>query len=386
MKCNNCGGTLKYDIANYGLVCESCGSVKHLHRPEEGAAVSEFDLETALNSNGKDWGVSRRLVTCKSCGANMLYAQEQMSGMCPFCGSAIVLSAEDADCGIAPNAIIPFTLTKEQVAEKFYRWNKFALWSPEKFRRGKLLSDMTAIYIPYWVFETDSVTTYSGRFGYNVGSDENRKTNWYSKSGIMEKHISDHIVCGSKKFFENRMLNSTVSFRSSELLPYDPEILAGMSAELYTISAEDAWNLARTKGLRREIMESTRVYEKADYTENLKCSTEFSNIRLRYVLVPAWLAGCRYNGKVYNVVASGTNGRGNCNRPLSIPKLLLTPLLIIAYFMLGNYLGYGMIFFYLGIFGLFAALAIYVIVFMITFAKQRDQERKDREKYYSQNK
>ena len=127
MKCNSCGGTLKYDIENYGLVCESCGNVRRLHRPEEGAAVSEFDLETALKANSNDWGVSRRLVTCKSCGANMLYPSDQMSGMCPFCGSAVVLSAEDANCGMAPNAIIPFTLTKEQVAEKFYRWNKFAL-------------------------------------------------------------------------------------------------------------------------------------------------------------------------------------------------------------------------------------------------------------------
>lgn len=384
MKCNSCGGTLKYDIENYGLVCESCGNVRRLHRPEEGAAVSEFDLETALKANSNDWGVSRRLVTCKSCGANMLYPSDQMSGMCPFCGSAVVLSAEDANCGMAPNAIIPFTLTKEQVEEKFYRWNKFAFWSPERFRKGKLLSDMMAIYIPYWVFEADSVTTYSGRFGYTIGSGEEAETKWYQKRGITEKHISDHVVCGSRKFFENQMLNKVASFRSSELLPYSPEILAGMSAEIYTINAEEAWDLARRIGLKKVVMDSVKTAENADQCKDLKCSAEFYDIKLRYVLVPVWLAGCRYKGKIYNVVASGTNGRGNCNRPLSIAKLILTPLIAIAYIMLGMYLNLAPLFVGIGIFAVLAALIIWIIMFMVAFSKQKDDERAERERYYSQ--
>ena len=107
MKCSNCGGTLRYDIASYGLVCDLCGTVKRLHRPEESAAIGEFDFATALRGNGTNWGVAKRLVTCKSCGAALLSDPDQMSGMCPYCGSAVVLSAEDADCGVAPSAIIP---------------------------------------------------------------------------------------------------------------------------------------------------------------------------------------------------------------------------------------------------------------------------------------
>ena len=206
MKCSNCGGTLRYDIASYGLVCDLCGTVKRLYRPEESAAIGEFDFATALRGNGTNWGVTKRLVTCKSCGAALLSDPDQMSGMCPYCGSAVVLSAEDADCGVAPSAIIPFTLTKEQVAEKFYRWNKFAFWSPEKFRRGKILSDLVPLYIPYWSFEADAVTTYSGKFGYTVGSGDSAKTNVYLKTGIAEKHISEFNVCGSRKFFNDKML------------------------------------------------------------------------------------------------------------------------------------------------------------------------------------
>ena len=383
MKCSSCGGTLRYDIASYGLVCDFCGTIRRLHRPEEGATIGEFDFATALRGSNTNWGVTRRLVTCKSCGAQLLYDSNQMSGMCPYCGSAVVLSAEDADCGVAPSAIIPFTLTKEQVAEKFYRWNKFAFWSPEKFRRGKQLSDLTPLYIPYWTFEADAVTTYSGRFGHTVGSGDRERTDWYQKTGIAEKHISEFNVCGSRKFFNDKMLNSTVSFKSNECLPYSPETLSGMAAEIYTIGIDEAWNYAKTIGLKKEIMESTREHEHADCYSNLTYSTEYYNVKFKYVLVPVYLAGCRYGGKIYNVVASGTNGRGKCTRPISIAKFIITPLLFLAYFLIGAILKLGFWYFQLGMLLPFAAIAVYVVMFFIAFNKQREQEAREREQYYS---
>jgi DNA-directed RNA polymerase subunit RPC12/RpoP len=384
MKCISCGGTLRYDIASYGLVCDFCGTVRRLHRPEEGAAIGEFDFATALRGSNTNWGVTRRLVNCKSCGAQLHSDPEQMSGMCPYCGSAVVLSAEDADCGVAPSAIIPFTLTKEQVAEKFYRWNKFAFWSPEKFRRGKLLSDLVPLYVPYWTFEADAVTTYAGRFGHTTGSGDNEKTTWYIKTGIAEKHISEFNVCGSRKFFNDNMLNSVVSFKSRECLPYTPETLSGMAAEIYTIGIDEAWNYAKTVGLKKEIMESARENENVDCYRDLQYSTEFYNVKFKYVLVPVYLAGCRYGGKIYNVVASGTNGRGKCNRPISIAKFIITPLLFLAYFTIGSILNLGFWYFQIGILIPFAALAVFVIMFMVAFGKQREQEAREREQYYSE--
>ena len=384
MKCSSCGGTLRYDIASYGLVCDFCGTVKRLHRPEEGAAIGEFDFATALRGSNTNWGITRRLVTCKSCGAQMLYDSDQMSGMCPYCGSAVVLTAEDADCGVAPTAIIPFTLTKEQIAEKFYRWNKFAFWSPEKFRRGKILSDLVPLYIPYWTFEADAVTAYSGRFGRTTGSGDNERTTWYQKTGIAEKHISEFNVCGSRKFFNDKMLNSTVSYKSRECLPYTPETLSGMAAEIYTLGIDEAWNYAKTVGLKKEIMESTRENEHADCYTNLYYSTEFYNVKSKYVLVPVYLAGCKYGGKIYNVVASGTNGRGKCDRPISIAKFIITPLLFLAYFLIGSFLNLGFWYFQIGMLIPFLAIALYAIMFFVAFGKQREQEAREREQYYSE--
>jgi len=378
MKCSNCAGEMRYDVQSCSLICESCGTVRPLHRPEEKTYVEETDLASAMETASTDWGITRKLISCKSCGANMFHNSDRMSEICPFCGSSIVLSAQEADRSIAPGAIIPFSITREEVTEKFYRWNKFAFWSPESFRKGKVLGNLTPVYIPFWTFDADTVTTYAGSFGRNTGSGDNEKTVWHEARGILEKKIDDFIVCGSRKFRDDRLLNSVISFRSSELIPYTPDALSGMAAEMYTIGVEEAWKNARNGGIQKDIVASMRIKENADYTKDLKFSTEFSNISFKYVLIPVWLTACKYGGKSYNVVASGHNWKGNCRRPLSIFKIVGTILLLLAYFTLGRILNMPMLFTNLFFLLIAACLVGYVAMFAITFSKQREEEAKKR--------
>ena len=332
MKCSSCGGTMRYDVASYGCVCDFCGFTKKLHRPEEGVAVGEFDFNSALGKASSDWGITQRLVTCKQCGAIMLYDSDQMSGMCPFCGSAIVLTEQET-LGIAPSAIIPFSVTKEQVAENFYKWNKFAFWSPESFRKGKVLGNLTGVYIPYWTFDTNTVTTYSGRFGYTTTtSDGGTSTRWSDRSGIVEKFMNDVCICASRKFLNDKMLNGVAKFDAKELIPYTPEALAGFAAEKYTVGIDEAFNYLKSGAIKNNIEYAARKNESADCYQKLQLSTEYSDVKYKLVLVPMWLTACVYRGQVYNVAASGHSNRGNCNRPVSTLKIVLLILIILGIF------------------------------------------------------
>ena len=380
MNCSNCGGVLRYDIARYGLVCDHCGTIRPLHRPEEGAVAGEMDFASAIRTANANWGVSRRLVICKSCGAQMLYDSDQMSGLCPFCGSAIVLSAEEANCGIAPNAIIPFSITKEQVAGRFYRWNKFAFWSPEKFRKGKVLGNLTPVYIPYWTFDADTVTTYRGRFAFTTGSGDSQKTTWSVREGIVEKRIDDCCVCGSRKFSNDRMLNSVISFKAKELIPYQPEILSGMAAEIYTVGIDEAWAVAKNSIMQKKIRDAAVANECATGCSELQFSTEYYNVRYRYVLIPVWLTGCRFGGKIYNVAASGHNGTGNCSRPFSALKLVTFLLLFIAGAIVSAIFQVLPWFITIAIFSFFIFMIIYVSMFFSTLMDQKKYDRQGSER------
>ena len=331
MKCANCGGTMRYDVASYGLICDFCGAKKSLHRPEEEVVSEERDFESAIRDASTNWGIARRVVTCKQCGAVMQYDSDQMSGMCPYCGSAIVLTAGELDCGIAPSGILPFKTTREDVENNYYKWNKFALWSPESFRKGKVLGNLVGVYVPFWTFDADSVTTYCGDFGYSVTHGEVQTTDWFVRSGVAEMSINDVCVCGSRRFCSNKKLNQIVRFTANEIMPYTPDALAGFAAEKYTINIDEAWAMARNS-LKGRIENTARQKESAAYCRNLKLSTDYSNIKFRYFLFPVWLAACSYKGQIYYVVASGRDNRGLCDRPVSVAKIILIVLAILGVF------------------------------------------------------
>ena len=376
MKCSSCGGTMVYDVAKKGLVCDHCGAVQPLPKPEESSGAGTADFNPAVKEDVSDWGSARNLVTCDCCGAQLFIDSDQMSGLCPFCGSAVVITLQDAKCGLAPSAIIPFSITREQVTEKFYRWNKFAFWSPESFRKGKILGNLTPVYVPYWTFDADTVTTYSGRFGYTTGSGEDEKINWYQRTGTVEKHIEGACVCGSKKFRNDKLLNSVISFSTKDLVAYTPDALSGMAAEKYTVGIDEAWEVAKNTELNSRVTDAARAKENADRYSDLKISTEYSNIKYRYVLVPVWLTGCKYGGKVYNVVASGHNWKGNCSRPFSVAKLITFLSIFFVLFVVTSIFGLGGVFLGLGVMAMLVAFIIYSAVFMSTLSEQRQQERK----------
>ena len=321
---------MRYDIAKGGSVCDYCGAFEAMPKPEE-TSVDEQDFESALRDASRDWGISKRNVTCDQCGAVMFFDPDQMSSVCPFCGSPIVLSAEEADCGIAPSAIIPFSITKEEVAKKFYYWNRFAFWSPESFRKGKVLGNLVGVYIPFWTFDANTTSEFSGRFGYEYGRDDTTDIRWQERSGTVEAFIDDTCVCASKNFMRDKMLNTVAKFEASELVPYTPDALVGFAAEKYTISIDDAWDIAKRGSVRKQVERAACKKVGADICDKkISVSTSYSDIKFKLILVPVWLTACRYKGKAYNVVASGCNGRGNCRRPVSIPKMVLLILIFLG--------------------------------------------------------
>ncbi len=322
MKCANCGGMLRYDPSTYGLLCDNCGFKKILHRPEEQVVVEEKDFDSAMRDAVYDWGVMRREVRCKVCGAVTFYDPNMISTTCPYCGSNDVLTASETNAGIAPSAVIPFKISKQEAVDFFYKWNKWALWCPEEFRKGRFLENYTGVYVPYWTFDAESVTTYSGKFGYERGSGDDTYTKWYKKDGVVQEFLNDVPICGSKKFIHNPLLTKgIVTILPKDIVPYTPDALMGFAAEKYSIGIDEAWDLVKGT-LKKQHMYAACRNENANSYDKIQMSTEYSNIKFKYILVPLWISACRYKGKVYNVVCSGSDLRGNCNRPVSAAKII----------------------------------------------------------------
>ncbi|MBI4771214.1 MAG: hypothetical protein HY784_12600, partial [Chloroflexi bacterium] len=88
--CPRCGGQMRYNPDEAGLLCQHCGHSEGLAHPD--ASGAEHDLTAALESPGaRNWALAGGELICQNCGARTSIAPEQRSLPCPFCGSPTVL-------------------------------------------------------------------------------------------------------------------------------------------------------------------------------------------------------------------------------------------------------------------------------------------------------
>ena len=320
-KCPNCSATLRFEPAKAGLVCDYCGYSVKLEDVTAGA-VEEIDFASAIDKSSTDWGINTHTVKCGQCGAVTINDAMQISGSCPFCGSVNIVENDAGDKTIAPNAVIPFKISKEEALKSLNSWFRKALFAPESFRKGKHLKDLTGVYVPYWTFDTDTVTRYSGSFGYIEYTKDSTRTKYRQRSGRHDEFIDDYLVSASRKIYGNKFFRHVSTFDKAAVIPYTPDVLAGFVAERYSIGLDEAWSYAR-RGISERMKGRAIAEERADCVDKYQATTDFSNVKFKYLLAPMWLASFQHDGKVYHIVMNGQNGMRNCTWPLSTLKVVL---------------------------------------------------------------
>jgi hypothetical protein len=100
-----------------------------------------------------------------NCGAQVTFDAQVHAKECPFCATPLV-----TDTGthrhIKPQAVIPFQLTERQAHEAMNRWLGRLWFAPnglaEYAKKGR---KMDGIYVPYWTYDADTRTRYTGQRG-----------------------------------------------------------------------------------------------------------------------------------------------------------------------------------------------------------------------------
>ena len=121
VKCSSCGGTIgvKYDPESLNLTCPFCGQVSRLPQPGTVPVVQEVDFNSALQRASVNWGHVKKLIVCSNCGGQTLYDAEQVTGACPFCGSTSVTPAAENPQIMAPQSVIPFSISRDMAHQCF---------------------------------------------------------------------------------------------------------------------------------------------------------------------------------------------------------------------------------------------------------------------------
>ena len=344
-KCPQCGGVMTYHPATGNLKCPYCEHEEKIKtekkKPER---AEELDFYAAEHTANKNWGVKTKTVLCKACGAESIYDALQTSAVCPFCGSNQVMDAPEQDT-MSPGGVVPFRISDKDASVLFHKWIKRRWFCPKPAKDSAKPKHFNGIYLPYWTFDSDTHSSYHGEYGitHTTTDDEGNShttTKWYNTSGTHREFFNDELVLASRNH-DSSMLQDLEPFDTENNKSYDPEYIAGFVAERYSLGLKDAWDKARKSikhQLKDQIDRDIRLEHNADCTRNLKIKTDFQNITYKYLLLPIWISNYKYKDKVYQFMVNGQTGKVAGKTPISIPKVIITVLGIIALLALLYYL------------------------------------------------
>ncbi|GGA13401.1 hypothetical protein GCM10011498_11710 [Amylibacter cionae] len=213
----------------------------------------------------------------------------------------------------------------------------------EYARKGRA---MQGIYIPYWTYDADTKSNYSGARGdvYYVTQrvqvkrngkmvTETRqvpKTRWTPTAGRVARFFDDVLVLGSKSL-PKTYTDALAPWDLSALEPYDPQFLAGFRAESYTVKLDEGYAEARTY-MDRMILRDVKFDIGGDKQRVTSVDTSVSDVTFKHVLLPIWMAAYKYRGNTYRFVVNGQTGTVRGERPYSKIKIAIAVIigLIIA--------------------------------------------------------
>ncbi len=333
--CDTCGSDLRYDPQSAELKCDHCGNIEQIGTVwTKDRSIAELDLHKGLSQSLDSTQMEEtRVSQCPNCAAQVEFDANSQAAECPFCATPVVV-----DTGlhrhIKPRAVLPFALAEETARDAMKEWLGGLWFAPNGLRdyarKGR---KMNGIYVPYWTYDAQSETRYSGERGTvyyetrTVLRDGKRKqvrvakVRWRATSGRVARFFDDVLVLGSRSL-PKRFTDALEPWDLAALEPYAPEYLAGFRAEGYTLSLDEGFVEARTKMdamIRRDIKFDIGGDRQRIHTMDVN----LSEMTFKHILLPVWLAAYKYRGKTYRFVVNGRTGRVQGERPYSAIKITI---------------------------------------------------------------
>ena len=334
--CDACGSDLRYEPGSDSLVCDHCGNTETITGSPwtRAAAVAEIDFERGLKKALADEDMEEtRVVSCRSCGATVEFDPNVHAAECPFCATPVVTDTGSSR-HIKPKAVLPFQLTEDDARSAMNDWLGNLWFAPNGLqqyaRKGR---KMSGVYMPYWTFDADTRSTYSGQRGTEyresrtVTRDGKRQTitvtkvRWRPASGRVARFFDDVLVTASTSL-PDRFRPALGKWDLAELEPYQPVFLAGFRAEAYSVDLEAAFVEAREL-MDRVILRDVKMDIGGDRQRVQAIDTTVSDVTFKHILLPVWIAAYRYRGRAYRFAVNGRTGMVSGERPWSAIKIAL---------------------------------------------------------------
>ncbi|WP_460640028.1 TFIIB-type zinc ribbon-containing protein [Larkinella harenae] len=351
--CKTCGAQLKFSAEKQKLSCDYCGNTEditftknNLHESPLAFRVEDRQL---LNAPTEE----KRLFTCQSCGAKTTVNFDTPTITCAFCGSKNVNPDAQKTRLIEPAGVLPFRIAKEQALQRFKHWVGDSWLAPSDLAAGARLDNLHGIYIPFWTFDAQAYSTYSGEAGFyyyvpvqvrdangKLVTQQQQRVRWEYRSGSHEAFYDDLLEMASRKLSaQESQVQEASRFNLQEVVDYDPRIMLGWEAEVYSIDLQESARKAEEQIRNRE-ENACASKMGGDTQRNLNVDTRLTNQTFKHILLPLWICMYVYNGKQFRFLVNGQTGQIAGQRPASAWKVALLVfgflLLVLFFYWLGK--------------------------------------------------
>ena len=322
------------------MECPYCGATVDCPAPT--GQVSEHDFESQLSS--LESGAATTTVTevnCEACAAINQLEANATSGECAFCGTPFVQQPQSANV-IQPQAVLPFSSTREEGINLFRQWIGRLWFAPNKLKQfARDIEKLKGLYLPHWTYDSDTTTDYMGERGEHYYETEHytdsegnsrtrqvQRTRWYHASGRVWLKFDDILVPASDTL-PRKYVDELEPWDLQALTPYSDSYLSGFQSESYTTDLRGGFNIAKDK-MAPDIDQKIRWDIGGDEQRIYSKNTYYSDITFKYILLPVWISAYRFKETTYRFLINARTGEVQGERPYSWVKITLLVLFILA--------------------------------------------------------
>jgi predicted RNA-binding Zn-ribbon protein involved in translation (DUF1610 family) len=345
--CEQCGAKVEFAPGLNALKCPYCGNETRLPTETDGIEELEFHAAAAADIGADAETEDVTSVQCTSCAALVEPSPTHEAFPCPYCGSSIVTQAKSQRL-IKPQALLSFSIKRDEATEKFRTWIRKLWFAPNALKKlARLEGRLNGLYAPYWTYDADTSSRYTGQRGDNYTVTKTRtvqrdgksvtetyqdtEIRWRPASGSVTRDFDDMLVVGSESL-PRELAEALEPWDLNNLVNYADEYLSGFTAERYQIDVRKGWTRARER-MDDVIRNDVRRDIGGDHQRISTLRTQHDAITFKHVLLPMWICSYRYKEKVYRFLVNARTGEIQGERPWSWVKITLAAIAaaVVAY-------------------------------------------------------
>lgn len=348
ISCQNCSADLKYDPSSQSMKCKNCGSINEISLEENTSFLNENSFDEFENEMLADQ-VETKVVQCKNCSAQFDVRTEEQTADCAFCATPYVMDQLQTIQMHKPSAVLPFAIADRQARDHFKEWIDGLWFAPNDLKKyASTVGKLQGIYYPYWTYDCETDTTYTGKRGdyyyetetYTTTNDEGesvqktrrvRRTRWSYASGRVHNSFDD-ILVPAHGSLDREILDELEPWKLQDLKPYDEQFLQGFKVLNYNVTMRQGFQEFATPKINDAVDSTIRSDIGGDEQRINHTNMDMSDQTFKHLLLPVWVSSYKYGDRVFNIIINATTGEVQGERPWSWFKIISLALAVIALF------------------------------------------------------